>query len=273
MMKRVPTSPKPQARIMPLSALALTLAAAMSAQSQSPAPQPASAAPFSYEVVSIKPHKGDRGPAWRSTGDSFLASDSLVTGLIMGAYDLVNPDQISGLPGWAASDAFDIVGKMDEQTAAAMHNLPINERKERQGAMLQALLADRFQLKVHYETRELPVYNLVIAKGGSKLKEAAAGERAWMSMSPTRLTATAFGMHELVYSLSNDVGRVVIDKTGLTGGYDFTLNWTPDGQQETADSEPDIFTAVEEQLGLKLVPAKGPVDTVVVDRIERPSPN
>jgi uncharacterized protein (TIGR03435 family) len=80
-------------------------------------------------------------------------------------------------------------------------------------------------------------------------------------------------MHELAYSLSNDVGRVVIDKTGLTAGYDFTLRWSPDGEQETADSGPDIFAAVEEQLGLKLESAKGPVDTIVIDRIEMPSAN
>ncbi len=92
-------------------------------------------------------------------------------------------------------------------------------------------------------------------------------------MSQSQFTAKAIDMKSLIFSLSNDVGRIVLDQTGLTGKYDFTLKWTPDGQQETADSGPSIFAALEEQLGLKLVSAKGPVDTIVVDRVEKPSPN
>ncbi|MGH9604300.1 MAG: TIGR03435 family protein [Terracidiphilus sp.] len=105
------------------------------------------------------------------------------------------------------------------------------------------------------------------------VKQASAGERNWETMSQSQFTAKAIDMKSLIFSLSNDVGRIVLDQTGLTGKYDFTLKWTPDGQQETADSGPSIFAALEEQLGLKLVSAKGPVDTIVVDRVEKPSPN
>ena len=251
-----------------------SIALAMPAFAQS-ALQDVPANTLAYEVVSVKPHQttSNGGMWWRTTSDGFSASGIGLENMITTAYDLVMPDQIAGLPGWAHSDTFDIEAKMDEDTAAAMKQLPKPEFRRAYLSMMQSLLADRFQLKVHHETRELPVYNLVIAKGGSKLKEAAAGEKGWTSMSSRQISATAVDIHSLAFSLANDVGRFVIDKTGLAGKYDLTVKWTPDDEQATADSGPDIFTALDEQLGLKLVPAKGPVDTIVVDRIEKPSPN
>jgi len=210
---------------------------------------------------------------WRTTQDGFFTSGVSVEDLIQGAYELNMPDQISGLPGWAKTNSFDIEAKMDEDTAAAYKKLSRDERGRQQDLMMQAVLAGRFQLKVHHEIRQLPVYDLVIAKDGLKMKPASANASISWSMGNGRFEGKSVPLDGLVYSLSNDVGRFVIDKTGLTGNYAIALKWTPDGQQETADSGPDIFAALEEQLGLKLVPAKGPVDTIVVDRIEKPSPN
>ena len=182
--------------------------------------------------------------------------------------------------------------------------------------MLQSLLADRFHLKVHIETRELPVYALVVARGGSKLK-ASTPEPATppdqdappsppggpddaphsppkgsmfvrMSSTGVQANATDSTVESLATMLTNqpDIGgRQVIDKTGLTGKYDWTLKWTPtvgmamrgmdNGAKETS-GEPDapgLFTALEEQLGLKLEPQKAPVEVVVIDHVEPPTAN
>jgi len=245
-----------------------------SAQTNTPSPQGQPANPPAYEVVSVKPHKPVDGSMWwRSVPDGFSTSGIGLDNLMMNAYGLIMPEQIVGLPGWADSATFDIQAKMDDETSAAVQKLSASERMRQQQSMMQALLADRFQLKIHRATKELPIYNLVIARGGSKLKEANAGESGWESMSSSQFTAKAVSIEDLARSLSNDVGRIVVDKTGLTGKYDFTLKWTPDSQQESADSGPSIFAALEEQIGLKLVPAKGPVQSIVVDRVEKPSPD
>ena len=262
---------KIQSRLALLAAGTVALAAAALAQT---APQAPPAQAFAYEVASVKPHKaGDGSMWWRTAPDGFSASGVSLENLIMDAYGLVMPDQLSGLPEWAKSDSFDIEAKMDEDTAAALKKLPGVEYRRQYGLMMQSLLADRFQLKVHHETRDLPVYNLVIAKDGLKMKQAPAHGSAGYSMSNGRLEGNAVPMDSLVFSLANDVGRFVINKTGLTGNYAITLKWTPFDQSAQAETGPDIFAALEEQLGLKLVSAKGPVDTIVVDRVEKPSPN
>jgi uncharacterized protein (TIGR03435 family) len=160
---------------------------------------------------------------------------------------------------------------------------------------LLSLLTDRFKLKVHRITKELPVYELVVAKNDPKLqptKEAHDSRNRGMHIRDGRMTATALSMESLAANLSGQTSRVVIDKTGLTGHYDFTLNWTPDQRRSDplASGEsspgprgnsvddggangPSIFTALQEQLGLKLVPQKGPVEILVIDHIEKPSPN
>jgi len=137
---------------------------------------------------------------------------------------------------------------------------------------MQALLADRFKLQIHRETKETPIDALVVAKGDFKLKESQAIVRMWSSRDG-RITITAGQIDDLVFSLTGDADRTVVNKTGLTGKYDIDLKWTPDDQQGTPDAGPTLFTALEEQLGLKLVPAKGPVDTFVVDHVERPTEN
>jgi uncharacterized protein (TIGR03435 family) len=167
---------------------------------------------------------------------------------------------------------------------AAMKKLPDAEQSHQHQLMMQSLLADRFQLRVHHATKMLPVYDLVVAKGGLKLKETAEDENSGWSKGRGSYSGHRISTDDLVFILSNEVGRIIVDKTGLAGKYDIALKWTPDemaasaGQQANAsppaaDAPPSIFTALEEQLGLKLESAKGPVDTIVVDHVEKPSEN
>jgi uncharacterized protein (TIGR03435 family) len=169
--------------------------------------------------------------------------------------------------------------------------------------MLQPLLAERFKLKAHTETKQLPVYELIVAKGGPKLKEATPGDTyangfkgpdgvgrgGMMRMGRGQLTGQGVPITTLTNLLSQQLQRTVVDKTGLTGKYDLELNWTPEQgegglgpppgaaspQAEPAPDAtgPSIFTALQEQLGLKLQSTKGPVETLVIDHAEMPSEN
>jgi uncharacterized protein (TIGR03435 family) len=255
------------------------------AQTASPAPALAPAAQKlpAYEVVTIKPHQAglDNGMSASSTADGFSASGMTFPVLLQNAFSLKTRDQIVGLPSWATSDSFDIAAKMDAETAASLQKLPKEERRRARQQMMQALLADRFGLKVHHESRELPVYNLIVAKSGIKMK-ISTSESSGSSMSNSNYTAQGSTVEGIAFTLSSIVGRQVIDKTGLADKYDFKLTWTPDEMRApsdasaaatAADSAPSIFSAIEEQLGLKLVSAKGPIDVVVVDHVERPSEN
>jgi uncharacterized protein (TIGR03435 family) len=238
------------------------------------------AKPPAYDVVSIKPTDPQAHAWWHRLTADGLSMNVTLKSLIFTAYSIQTDNQISGLPGWAASTQFDVEGKMDADTAASLAKLPQNEQYNQRQAMLQALLADRFGLKVHHETRELPVYILVIAKGGSKMQETSADERTGVSFGHGQFTGRGITIGSLVVYLSGMLGQPVVDKTGLTGNYDAKLQWTPDdaaGPSQTSgtslDSGPSIFTALQEQLGLKLEPSKAPMDTIVVDYLERPSEN
>ena len=166
--------------------------------------------------------------------------------------------------------------------------------------MMQSLLADRFKFAAHRETRELPVYALMLAKNGSKLKEAipensypngikdeqGRGVAGMMRITPGHIEGQAIPIANLLGVLTQVTGRTVVDRTGLTGKYDISLQWTPDEPQTlptAADganrepsqesSGPSIFTAIQEQLGLRLESAKGPVEGLVIDHVEKPSAN
>jgi uncharacterized protein (TIGR03435 family) len=237
-----------------------------------------------FEVASIKPnHSGDgRLGISMEPGGRFVATNVPVKVLIMTAYDL-KENQVSGLPAWAASDRFDITAK--PESGAGFKNG--DER-----TMLQALLADRFKFTYHKETRELPIYALVVAKSGLKM-EASKGNanidddakakpepmpgrgRGGMRRMRGEINGANVTVDMLADQLSSIVGRSVIDKTGLAGDYDFTLKYTPDSTEApSSDSQtPSIFVAVQEQLGLKLESQKGPVDLYIVDRVEKPSEN
>jgi uncharacterized protein (TIGR03435 family) len=248
----------------------------------------ASPAAFSYEVVSVKPSNpvGAQGVEmwWRSTPDGFSAMGTTVENLMIDAFGLLLTDQIVNLPAWGSSDRIDIEAKMDDDTAAAFKKLSKDEKRSRDEQMLQSVLADRFQLKTHHETRDLPIYELVVAKSGLKMTASPEKTTSGWSMGRGQFSGHAVPLDNFVFSLSNEVSRLVVNKTGLTGNYEITLKWTPDEMRASADSSnaaspapgesgPSIFAALEEQLGLKLVSTKGPVDVIVVDHVERPSEN
>lgn len=206
-------------------------------------------------------------------------------------------DQLVGGPGWFESARFDIVAKTDARggdsnkpgfTATAADR----EAVERVRLMMRRLLAERFKLRVHNETRQLAIYELVILKPGGALgpdmRRAAvdcmeewkkqgqpdARNLACGSIQGARvgtMTGHAVEIGPFVRDLYDWTGRPVVDRTGLIGRFDFTLTWAPEGSNDT--EAPSIFTAVQEQLGLKLVPARGPVDVLVVDSAERPTPD
>jgi bla regulator protein blaR1 len=249
----------------------------------------------SFEVATIKPSQpGATGiRAFGPKGaDRFLAMNVTVKDLVDFAYTIDDDRQVVGLSGWKISRRHDIDAKVSDAEVAAMSKLPPSYNPYR--FMQQALLADRFKLKVHFETRLLPIYALVVAKGGPKLKasEMDPASRAEM-VKPAFLQAgsgraagagTTVAMLAEVLERQDEVGnppggrgRIVVDKTNLSGRYDWTLHWTP--WQDLSSGElsdlkgPSLFTALQEQLGLKLEPAKGKVEVVVIDHIDLPSEN
>lgn len=165
--------------------------------------------------------------------------------------------------------------KVTDPDLKAMQSLS----KEQHQAMLAAILVDRFHLKMHIETKTLPVYELVVAKDGPKLTASTnppPGPFGRMNVRGTDIAATGLTLAELAGNLSFPLDRTVIDKTGLTGRYDFRLRWTADtvaADSAAADAPPNLFTAIQEQLGLKLQPGTGRVETLVIDHVELPTEN
>jgi uncharacterized protein (TIGR03435 family) len=174
--------------------------------------------------------------------------------------------QIAGAPAWLDADRFDIEAKA---------GFPEKPTPEQLSPMLQDLLADRFHLEFHREAREISVYTLVLAKGGHKLQPAADGESSGMNTETHRGTshfaATASTLDVLAKWIGNRVGRIVLDQTGLEGAFDFSLTWSPNPGPDSAD--PALPTAINEQLGLRLVSGKAPVEVLVIDGIRRPTAN
>lgn len=233
-----------------------------------------------FEVATIKPAdpaEAGRYIMMRGT-DRFVVKQYNLKLLIAAAYD-VNSRTILGAPGWAESDHYDI----EAVTPGA-----VRPTREEQMAMLRNLLADRFKLTFHRETKVYSIYELSVAKGGAKMRKSAEAPDA-----PVQLISTVYPDHVLMpgrNATMRDLAslmqravfdRPVVDKTGLTGRYDFDLSWTPDGTQfggglpvpPPGATEPPLFVAIQEELGLKLEATRGPVEALVVDRAERPSDN
>jgi uncharacterized protein (TIGR03435 family) len=210
------------------------------------------------------------GPPGRYMGRCITA-----WGLIYNAYFRSFQDYPPGLPAWADKDRFDVEAKADDTTTTAMQRLSREDEQEKeQRLMLQSLLADRFGLRIHYESKVQPVYELVAAKGGPKMKPLPADQKpGWGKFGRGEITLRERPIAMLAYCLTQLAGRKVVDKTGLMGNYDIDLKWAPDDQQISLDTGPTLFTALQEQLGLKLEPAKAPVEVLVIDHIEKPSPN
>ncbi|MEO6817678.1 MAG: TIGR03435 family protein [Edaphobacter sp.] len=227
-----------------------------------------------YDVVSIKPNKSGNGAwGWGGSADSYTGTNLLVKNLLQAAYD-IKPDLISGVSGPIDSARFDVIAKIIDPDPAVMKKLTDKQRQ----AMLLPFLIERFQLKAHTEIKILPVYELVVLPGGPKFKQSSDKSQQGAGWSTNgshgTLTAHSLPITSLASLLTDVVHRTVIDKTDLTGKYEITLKWSQyDGTDPPADSGPSIFTALPEQLGLKLKPAKGPVETLVVDHIAMPSEN
>jgi uncharacterized protein (TIGR03435 family) len=238
-----------------------------------------------FEVASIKPNvSGDPSRGARNTAGRLTITNMTLKDLVKFAYD-VEDFRISGGPGWITADHYDIAAKAEGKP-----------RPDQNRLMLQTLLKDRFKLALHRETKDLPIYALTVAKSGLKLRPAscitldpsnptlAPGQKAsdscgYRMAGRGTLDATKAGMADLAKMFSTLLGRTVLDKTEVTGEFAVHLTFTADDSvatpfQGAGDSDgPNIFTAVQEQLGLKLESTKGPVDVLVIDRVEKPSEN
>jgi uncharacterized protein (TIGR03435 family) len=226
---------------------------------------------IAFAVSSVKPSSPDcPGMSVSPLPARFSAQCITLLGLLSNAYPLKSQDSIPGMPGWGTSELFDIDAKADDTTAAAMEKLPRDEQSKLTQQMIQTLLADRFKLRVRNETRKEPIYTLALARGGFKLKDAPESETSsGSSWGAGHIQVRKGPISNLASSLSNILGRPVIDKTGITGNYDIDLRWATNAQQ---DNESAVTAALEE-LGLKLEPTKGQVDLFVIDHVEKPSGN
>jgi uncharacterized protein (TIGR03435 family) len=264
---------------------------------------------YAYDVVSVKPNTGAGRGGTSGMPDGFSMRGGTLAGLIWSAYGLKYPEQqLIGAPAWISSDKFDVDAKMESSVMDALQKMSQEDRTAARQQMMQALLADRFKLVVHRESREFPVYTILIAKSGLKMKEAKPGDTYpngfkipggrgggagsmlyQLGPSGTMMTAQGVALAQLIPTISREVGRIVLDKTGLTGNYDFVFQYTPENFHPRADlTEPppgsgmalppdfgviSIFTAVQEQLGLRLESGKAPIEVIVIDHVERPSGN
>jgi uncharacterized protein (TIGR03435 family) len=214
-----------------------------------------------FEVASIKPSApGARGPTIYNPTRGRFAIDSITAkGLIAYAYD-VRDFQVSGGPSWLGSVEFDIVAKPEGDASG-----------EKILAMTRSLLTERFNLTLHRESKELPVLALMIANGGPRLHPSVSKGGPEIRGGRGRLVARRVTTGMFASQLAGRVlGRPVLDRTGIAGEFDIDLQWTPD---ENPDGGPSIFTALQEQLGLKLEAQKGSIDVLVIDHIEKPSAN
>jgi uncharacterized protein (TIGR03435 family) len=240
-----------------------------------------------FAVASIRQNVSNDG-AWRLgfTKEGYSALGASVKQLIEDSYGIFDDDRIHALPKWADSEKYDVEAKVDPVQLSAWQGMNIDQRR----AVLQALLRDRFQLHVQKATEMRPIYALVVAKGGPKLK-ATPPENA-----PTGVTKgtgarvrriqrgqlvtewqTTASFANLLFQLGL-VDRHVLDMTGLTGHYDITLTWDPADTAAPASPltppvTPAIFAPLREELGLELKPRNGPVEVIIIDHVERPSAN
>ncbi|MEP7351919.1 MAG: TIGR03435 family protein [Acidobacteriota bacterium] len=251
---------------------------AMPAAVEKPKPMAANADP-SFEVVTVKPTSRrevlDKGFGMR--GRRFTVTNESVTDLITLAFGL-HVQQMAGAPLWAQSEKFDIEGEADGEGEPNLDQWKL---------MLRKMLADRFQLSFHIEKKELTVYALTVAKGGLKMTRSA--NQDGLAGLGLRGLGSVVGRSANMGNFRNFMqgyvmDRPVLDQTGLDGRYDFTLDWTPDEFQFSTQGvkappapdnavHPSLYTAIQQQMGLKLERVKGPADVMVVDRLEKPSEN
>jgi uncharacterized protein (TIGR03435 family) len=279
-------------KLLPMVAasLAVTSFAQTSVSQRTTSAPTAAAAPPAFEVSTVKENKsGNSGSSSNSQDGWFTATNVSLKNLLQYQAYGVPESRIFGGPKWISSERFDIEAKTDSATSDRLRALARDQRRIQRQAMFQQLLAERFKLAVHWETRELPVYAMVVARKGPLLQPTKELDgHTGTSSNDGGLTARGVTMAQmadvLTQELSRELGRVVIDKTGIQGRYDCALKWRrdtgearindgTDGSAASLDSGPSIFTAIQEQLGLKLESTKGPVQVLVIDRVEMPSEN
>jgi uncharacterized protein (TIGR03435 family) len=219
-------------------------------------------APKQFEVASVKPQApGDTRVSIQPAPGGFAANGVPLKLLIQVAYGLKD-FQVSGGPDWINTERYDILAKA---------GAGVNPTQEQLIPMLQALLADRFGLKVHLKMKDLPAFALVAGKGGSKLKPHAGDAGPTISVGRGVLTCQRIDMAGLADALGMQSDRTVMDETGISGEFDFTLKWSPEADQDTSGSS--LVTAIQEQLGLKLESTKSPVEVLVIDSAQKASAN
>jgi uncharacterized protein (TIGR03435 family) len=264
-----------------LVALLAVLAPRAIAQSDDGAVNPAAkaiamaAALPAYDVVSIHQNKSGTGNwSFYTTDDGFIAENCPLLQIVQSAYNLGSADLISGISGPLASTRFDIKAKIAGRDGSESEKFT----DEQLQAMVIPLLADRFHLRVRVVPKIMTVYEIVVAKGGPKIKlaepETHSGSMNFgFSGNDNTLSAKKATMPELADLLSESpLQRIVVDRTGLKGEGDFALKWSSDvAEEQGGPNFISIFTAMQDQLGLKLQSAKLPVDTLVIDHAEIPT--
>lgn len=252
-------------------------------------------APPTLEVATIKPAP-ENGEGWKLqfTINGFTARGVQLRQVIQEAYGVYEQERMSIDPPWIISMKFDIEAKMASSNAQDLRNLSLEQRR----TMLQELLANRFKLAVHHELKELPVFALLVAKNGPKLRESQPGNAVETEIKGIdglilRSQRGVLEVHDISMAgfariMNGQLGQTVLDKTGLKGHYDLILKWTPEEAHIPADptvmggpalvqpSDPldsPLFSALKQQLGLRLELVKAPVDTIVIDHVEMPSEN
>jgi uncharacterized protein (TIGR03435 family) len=224
---------------------------------------------LAFEVASIKPIPPPLptgGGPWVVTRGRFRAEVGYVRGMVSFAYNLM-PTQVKGGPDWLDREPYFVDARAEDPEAGT----------DQIRLMMETLLKERFKLAVHRETQQANVYKLVVGKSGSKLQDAKGGVKNYINW--TGLGQVTFSENStllgLINVLSSLLGSPVIDETGITGSHNFSLQFKDprDLRPRQADSPPDLFDAVQEQLGLQLLATKASVDTLVIDHMDRPSPN
>jgi uncharacterized protein (TIGR03435 family) len=255
------------------SACVFPLAPAQNAQTKPEAPKrmPADADP-SFEVVTVKPSSPDeQGSSIHAGGGHLTIKNHTLNTMLLFAYG-IHPKQIVDAPAWFATDRYDVDGVLDTEGEP---NLKQMQR------IVQKMLAERFELKLDEETRELLVYALMVAKEGPKLTKSKGDpnvlgdENDNMHSGQITQTISNMSMTDFTLIMQFFTDRPVVDQTGLAGKWDFKWTWTQDESRVSLDANapPGMFTAIQEQLGLKLEAKKAPADVFVIDHIERPSAN
>jgi uncharacterized protein (TIGR03435 family) len=259
-------------RVLRLYLLLLASSARSGAQAATTVPPPAKTP--AYDVATIKPSKpgSDNVDVWTRPA-TLITHNVPFRDLLQDAFH-VRKQLVFGLPAWAESARYDIEAKVVEPDMAQLKALTPDQRR----AMIRMLLEDRFGLKWHFETRVMSDYELVVGKDGPKFKPSAGdSQHNGTSMNNTDLTVTNVPLSQFTDILSAELEKPVVDKTGLTAHYDFHLRWTRDEAAASSDkgtdtgAPPPLFTALQEQLGLKLQSGKDPVQVLVVDEIKPPS--